>query len=59
MGYETYYYAMLLPGGDILRDAELLKVLKSRLVDTFEHDVERPRLRTFVKEREEHRLGLE
>ena len=22
MGYETYYYAMLLPGGDILRVAQ-------------------------------------
>ena len=59
MGYETYYYAMLLPGGDILRDVKLLKVLKARLVDTLEFDHQRPRLRAFVKEREEHRLGFQ
>ena len=51
--------AVTFASGDILRDVKFLKVLKSRLVDTLEHDVERPRLRTFVKEREEHRLGLE
>ena len=51
--------AVTFAGGDILRDAKLLKVLKARLVDILEFDHQRPRLRAFVKEREEHRLGLE